>query len=170
MRKIFVWILVFAAIAGSTGCSTMQKKFTRQKKEPKHTPATVFIDPTGPYQKKYSNDYYYKTHFTFWTSWHGELMSNLDGNQKKMRRCAEEAWNHLTEMNKYLNEEKQAQLKPIKDDFEKIYQKIERGNFRKSDVPTFRAELEKIGRLVANDFYFNKVQDSLVADKVDLGS
>ena len=166
-RYLCLGLLLVMAVCGA-GCSTIQKKFTRKPKEG-YKASTVYIEEKGPYQKQFSNEYYYKTHYTFWTSWHGELLDNLDGNQKKMLRAAQEAWNHLTEINRYLKPEKQAQLEPIKNDFEKIYRKIEKGSFRPSDKPMFRSDLEKIGRQIANDFYFDKVKDSLVTDTVDLG-
>ena len=169
-KKIWPVLLAAVFVIHGTGCETVQKKFTRKPKEPRHKPATVYIDQGGPYQKKYSNEYYYKTHFTFWTSWHEELLGDLDGNQKKMQRSAGETWNHLTEMSKYLRPEKQTELKPLMDDFEKIYRKIEKGNFRASDQPMFRSELEKIGRIIASNFYYDKVKDSLIPDAVDLGS
>lgn len=167
-RKIgFVLLLVFLS---SVGCATVQKKFTRKKKEPAHKPAAVYIEQEGSYQKKYSNEYYYKTHFTFWTSWHEELLGDLDGNQKKMQRSSEEAWNHLVEMSKYLKPEKRAELAPLKVDFEKIYQKIKKGNFRPSDKPLLRTELERIGRIIASNFYYNKIKDNLTPDTVSLES
>ena len=170
MKKMFWFVVLAVSVLGATGCSTVQKKFTRKPKGPAHQAAAVYLQEEGPYQKKYSNEYYYKTHFTFWNSFHQDMLEDLDGNEKKLRRSAEEAWNHLTSMGEYLNEEKRAQLEPLKDNFNKIYQRIERGNFSKNEVPLFRSELEKIGRIIAANFYYDKVKESLVPDKVDLGS
>ena len=169
MKKRIGLILLLVFVS-SVGCSTVQKKFTRKKKEPAYKPAAVYLDQAAPYQKKYSNEYYYKTHFTFWKSWNEELIGNLDGNQKKMQRSAEEAWKHLTELSKYLKPEKQAELGPLMGDFESIYRKIEKGNFRKSDQPMFRSELEKIGRLIAGNFYYGKIKESVLPDAVELGN
>ena len=165
--KIFI---LFIMTVHWVGCSTLQKKFTRKKKEPAHSAAAVYLEDPGPIQKKFSNEYYYKTHFTFWTSWHDEMLGNLDGNQKKLQRASEEAWNHLTEVDKLLGQQKETELLPLKNEFEKIYLKIEKGNFRPSDVPMFRTDLERIGRLIASNFYYDKVKDFLVPDKVDLGN
>ena len=165
-RKVVRVCVLFMITVHWVGCASVQKKFTRKLKAPEHNAAAVYIEDQGPYQKKFSNEYYYKTHFTFWSSWHEELLGDLDGNQKKMQRSAQETWNHLTEMNKYLKPEKQIELKPLMDDYEKIYQKIEKGNFRPSDKATFYSELEKIGRIIAGNFYYNKVKDSLVPDSV----
>jgi hypothetical protein len=150
-----------------SGCASVQKKFTRKKKE-KRTPNAIFIDE-GPYQKQFSNEYYYKNHYTMWKSWHDELLGQLGGNRKKVERCAQEAYNHLSDMANYLQPEKRAELKPLVEDLSRLVTKIESGSYSDSDEGGMRSELEKIKRLVANDFYYNKVKDSLLADEIDLG-
>lgn len=165
MRKALY--LVLAAAVMASGCSSVQKKFTRKKKE-KRVSKAIFIDQ-GPYQKQFSNEYYYKNHYTMWKSWHGELITQLDGNRKKTQRCADEAYNHLSDMANYLQPEKRAELKPIVDDLSRIVKKIDGGNYSDSDLGGMRTELEKIRRLVANDFYYSKVKDQVIPDAVDLG-
>jgi hypothetical protein len=159
--------VVLACVILVSGCASAQKKFTRKKKE-KRVPTAIFIDE-GPYQKQFSNEYYYQNHYTLWKSWHDELLSQLGGNQKKVKRCANEAYNHLSDLGNYLKPEKRAELKPLVDDLAKIVQRIENANYSKSDEGGMRVELEKIRRLVANDFYYNKVKEHVLPDNVDLG-
>jgi uncharacterized protein YceK len=167
--KKSVWAVLFVfLILNLAGCATVQKKFTRKKKE-KYQPAVIYLEETT-YQKKFSNDYYYKTHYTMWRTWHDELIKQLGGNSKKLSRCAQETYNHLVEMNRYLNPDKQAQLKPILDSVSQITRKIDAGNVSSAEIGTVRAELEKERRLIANDFYYDKVKDALVPDVVDLGA
>ncbi len=159
-------------VMGTAGCASVsgiEKKFVRKKKTPAHIPAAVYIDQ-GPYQKKYSSEYYYKTHFTLWKSWQGELLNNLGGNQKKVNRCAEEALNQLEEMSRCLVPAKQEELKPILDSLKEITEKIENGGISKSQEAGSREELEKIKRIVSNNFYYDKVKNDLVPDTVDLGA
>ena len=167
MKKGVLYVLMLTLILNLAGCATVQKKFTRKKKE-KYQPSVIFLEETT-YQKKYSNDYYYKTHYTMWRTWHDELIQQLGGNAKKLRRCAQETYNHLTEMNRYLNAQKQAALGPWLEDMKKITDKIENNSYSESEEPGMKTDLEKIKRVVSAGFYYDKVKDSLLADKVDLG-
>ena len=169
MRKYFSYLLVFFLLVEAAGCASVEKKFIRKKKTPAHIPATVYIEQ-APYQKKFSNEYYYKTHFTLWKSLQDELLNNLGGNQKKVQRCAEEALSQLTEMSRYLVPAKQEELKPNLESLRKIADKIGSGDLSKSAEADARSELEKIKRIVSNNFYFDKVKKDLVPDTVDLGT
>ena len=162
--KIIAALLVAFQVAG---CATVQKKFTRKSKEPAYTPKALYFEE-GTYQKKFSNDYYYKTHFTMWRSWHSELMDQLGGNNKKVSRCAQETLSHLSEMRRYLVPEKQAELDPIIADFSKVEQKVERG-VSDAEMGSVKVELERLQRAVNSNFYYEKVKSSLAADSVDLG-
>ena len=169
MRKKILFFLVFVLVLNAAGCATVQKKFTRKKKTPSHIPSVIYLE-SGPYQKKYSNEYYYKTHFTMWKSWQDELLIQLGGNGKKVSRCAQEATSHLTEMSRYLTPEKQALLKGQIDSLSQIMKKMEEQSFSRSDQVNLQTELEKIRRFVANNFYYEKVKNDLLPDTVDLSS
>ena len=168
MRKKIIYGLLILTVLGSAGCETLPKKFIRKKKAPKHVASVVYLDE-GPYEKQFSNEYYYKNHYTLWKTWHDDVLKNLTGNSKKLQRAAEEAYSHLEQMGNYLKPEKQASLKPMVDTLGSYRQKFDRGAFTPSDAGNARSELEKVKRLVANDFYFDKVKGDVLPDKVDLG-
>jgi hypothetical protein len=169
MRKKLAAGLAVFLMLGLAGCESLPKKFIRKKKEPKHKAATVFLDE-GEYQKQFSNEYYYKTHYTFWKTWHDDMLANLTGNSKKLRRAAQESYSHLEQMSKYLNAERQASLKPHLDAIAGYRAKFEQGNYSKSSLMAMRTDVERTKRLVANDFYFDKVKADILPDVVDLGS
>ena len=73
-------------------------------------------------------------------------------------------------MNRYLVPEKQAELKPLIDSLTTLVRKLDNGVYSDSELGTFRVELEKIQRLVGNNYYYDKVKSSLIADTVDLGA
>ncbi|OGW82562.1 MAG: hypothetical protein A3C47_04325 [Omnitrophica bacterium RIFCSPHIGHO2_02_FULL_51_18] len=169
MKRFLTYFFILTLAMDLAGCATVQRKFTRKKKEPKHIAAAVYLEE-GPYQKKYSNDYYYKTHFTLWKSWHDELVNQLGGNSKKVARCAQETYGQLTELNRYLIPETQAELKPYLDSLTKIAKRLEEGTITSSEEGGVRVELEKIKRIVSNNFYYDKVKNKLVPEIVDLGT
>jgi hypothetical protein len=150
------------------GCSSLPKKFIRKKPAPEHTPAVVYLEQ-GPYQKKFSNEYYYKTHYTLWKTWQDEILDNLGGNSKKLQRSAEEAYNHLSSMSQYLKPESQAKLAPLVVEQLKLMGRFQDANYSKSEEASMKSDLERLKRLVANDFYYDKVKDDILPEKVDLG-
>ena len=168
-RKLAAGFFLFLAL-GLTGCATLpsslQRKFTRKKKEPLHRTSTVYLDQ-GPQQKQFSNEYYYKTHFTFWKTWHDDLLASLDGNSKKLKRASEEAYSHLEQMSRYLKPEKQAELKPLLEELGLYRKKFSHGDY--ASAGSIRPDLERLKRLVSNDFYFEKVKEDVLPDVVDLG-
>ncbi len=169
MKKWVGFFLVLVTAISVVGCASVQKKFTRKKKEPSHIPAVVYLQE-GPYQKKYSNVYYYKTHFTFWKSEQDDLIDQLGGNGKKVSHAATEALSNLQEMKTYLTPAKQEELQPQMDALTKITERIEAGGYSDSEVGSVRVELEKIRRIVSNNFYYDKVKNDLLPESVDLGS
>ena len=170
MRNKAVSLLLLAAlIFPLAGCSTVQKKFTRKKKEPKYIPAAIYLEE-GPYQKKYSNVYYYKSHYMLWKTWQEDLIKVIGGNRKKIRRCAEEALSHLTQMRNCLVPEKQKELDLLVKEMTGYVAKIEAGAYSRSEEAGIRTELQKIKRLVDNDFYYDKVADQILPDNVSLSA
>lgn len=166
MKKRF-WVMVALCLALTTGCATVQKKFTRKKKTPKHIPAVIYMEEPGAFQKKYSNDYYYRTHYTLWKSWHDDLMKQLGGNRKKTARNAQEALNHLLDLPELLQEDKRKGLEDEIVRLRGLVQKIETG-YIDSEAGPVRVELEGIRRRISNDYYYEKIKDSLLADEVGL--
>ena len=168
MRKKFLyWILVFLALQAS-GCATLPKKFIRKKPKPEHTPAVVYLEQ-GPYQKKFSNEYYYKEHYTLWKTWQNETLDDLGNNSKRLRRSSQEAYSHLEQMGKYLQPEKQTQLKPVLDEMGRFMDKFQANNYSTSEEAAMRTDLERIKRSIMRDFYYEKVKSDLLPDNVDLG-
>ncbi len=170
MKKQFIGFMIMIFTMQLVGCASVQRKFIRKKKEPQHVHAAIYYEPVG-YQKKFSNAYYYKTHFMFWRSWQADLIEDLkSGNQKRMNRSAQESFSHLTQMNQYLKPEKQTELKPMIDSLADAKQKIEGGRVSSSSESILRGDLEKIRRVVSNDFYYDKVKEDVLPDNVDLGN
>ena len=163
------YIAVITLALQLIGCASLQKKFTRKPKEPLHRPVVIALDQ-GAYQKPYSNDYYYKTHYTFWHTWHDELLNELGGNSKRVEHAAEEAFSNLQSMNNYLTGDKKTQLALVIDSYSAALRKIDNGRIVSGEEGSVKSELERISRTVASNFYYDKVKDSLLPDTVDLGN
>lgn len=164
-KTLFIYVLPVIVLTQLVGCATVQKKFTRKKKEPAHVTSTIYVDK-GPYQKKFSNSYYYTTHYTQWQAWHGELIDELNGNRKRATHSAQEAQNHLSAMLGYLKPEKQLTLKPELDSLSSIVHRMELGTLTSSEMGGIRVELEGIKRRVEGGFYHSKIKDDILPDEV----
>ncbi len=167
MRNKWHVVMIFFLILSLSGCETLPKKFIRKKPKPEHTPSVVYIEQ-GPYQKKFSNEYYYKTHFTLWKTWQDEILSNLGGNSKKVTRAMEEGYSHLDQMNRYLKPGKQTELKPLLDETKQTMDKYKSGNDSRSAVLSMKSDFERLKRLISNDFYYDKVKADILPESVDL--
>ena len=165
-KTVMAWLLV--AAMGLSGCESLPKKFIRKPKEPLHRPAAVYLDE-GPYQKQFSNEYYYKTHFTFWRTWHDDMLDNLTGNSKKLERTAEESYSHLEQMSRYLKPERKAQLDPLVAEMDRYRKRFRDNAPSRTEAAGMRTDLERVRRLVSNDFYYDKVKADVLPDAVDLG-
>ena len=169
MKKKWVYGLLFAATLHLSGCSSLPKKFIRQKPKPAHTPAVVYIEQ-GPTQKKFSNEYYYKMHYSLWNIWQSEVLDNLGGNNKKLQRSSEEAYSHLDQMAKYLKPEKREHLQGLTADYKVFVDAFEKGSYPRSEVAGMKSDLERIKRQVGRDFYYEKAKEEILPDDVDLGA
>ena len=168
MKRFFYLLLAAIFLVSAAGCSSLPKKFIRKKKEPAHVAKTIYTEE-GPYQKQYSNDYYYKTHFTYWQTWHSELINELGGNSQRVARSAQESLSHLTEMKKYLKPERAAELDPQVQEMAGIAGRIESGYYSSSSSQAgLHSDLERIQRAVNNNFYFDKVKGDLISETVEL--
>ncbi len=168
MKRSTAFILLVLMMASLSGCETVQRKFTRKPKQPKHVASSIYFDE-GAYVKKYSNAYYYKTHFTLWRSWHDEVLNNLTGNGKKVARAAQESVGNLQQMQQYLKPQKSQELGVIINDMAEVVKKLD-DTGRTSQAGPLRTELSRIRRAIDNNFYYDKVKGDLLADNVDLGN
>ena len=102
MRKISVFVMVFFIAVTLAGCDSLQRKFTRKKKETKPVPRLYQLKK---YDVKPSTELYSK-HYAYWQSWMSELIQDLGGNHKKDVRCIDEALSQLSDMRNILVQEK----------------------------------------------------------------
>jgi C-terminal processing protease CtpA/Prc len=165
-RRLLVFFLLTVFFITSMGCTTLQKKFTRNKKRPPIKPQ-VFTQKD--YKRAYSNKYYYTSHFVYWSSWHDELMTYLgnEKNRKRQKRAFDEILGHLDEMRRYLKEEKAAELQTSIDDIKLAQERYASSTNPKADT-AIRLGLERAGRRIAGRFPYDKIKDHILPDEIDL--
>ena len=157
MKKALSIILIFFLLLNITGCESLRKKFTRKKKETVKMP---HIYQVRKYEKKPSPELYQK-HYVYWTSWQTELISVLGENQKKDRRCIEEAVGQLCDMQNILVPEKGQELAPHIEKMMSVKDTIFNEELTQANKDYVLRTLEREDRLIKKDFSPGKVKNYL---------
>ena len=157
MKKALSIILIFFLLLNITGCESLRKKFTRKKKETVKMP---HIYQVRKYEKKPSPELYQK-HYVYWTSWQTELISVLGENQKKDRRCIEEAVGQLCDMQNILVPEKGQELAPHIEKMMSVKDTIFNEELTQANRDYVLRTLEREDRLIKKDFSPGKVKNYL---------
>ena len=112
-KKILSVLLFCFLLLDILGCEAFTRKFTRK---PKKTDAAIELvlapeEYKGPNMTK---EEIYRQHYTYWNSWHGELINMLTqkASLKKKVDCAQEAIKQLVNMKMMLVEDAQKNIDP----------------------------------------------------------
>ena len=159
MRQTLDADLILTTAFTLSRCASAKKKFVRKQKEQVIRPV-VYTEETTV--REYTNKYYYQQHFTYWKTWHEELMNYLGRNSKRESRSMNELLSNLVDMRNLLNEPKRSELDVHIQELEKISKSLEEGR----RGINLRMELEKRKRLIASDFHYDKVRESVIADEI----
>lgn len=159
MKKFIAAALVASTAFAFTGCATAKKKFVRKQKEQIIRPV-VYTEETTV--REYTNKYYYQQHFTYWKTWHEELLNYLGRNSKRESRSISEMLSNLVDMRDLLNDPERSALDVHIQEIEKISQSLEDG----VRGVTLRSRIEKLKSMIASDFYYEKVKNSVIPDDI----
>ncbi len=158
----FSIILILVFFMSLTGCSGLQRKFSRKKrKEERPTPVITTYD----YAKDLRVEELYKKHFLYWKTWHNELIDRIDGAYKKRVECYDNALMHLEEMQKYLGESKALEIKPFTEKIKAIDPDIRKKKLSKGKKLKMLRMLEMTKRQVGKRFSYPNVKDNLELKK-----
>ena len=157
MKRPIAVLVALVLILSLSGCDALQKKFTRKKKAAIKMPRFYQL---RKYEKKPSPELY-KKHFGYWESWQGTLIVVLSQNNKKDKRCIEEAIGQLKDMQYILVSEKGEEMQPHIETMERARNIIFKGDLSFANKDTVRMTLEKEDRVIKRDFSYSKVRNFL---------
>lgn len=157
MRKTIAFILAFSLLLNLTGCEAVRKKFTRKKKEAVKMPR---IYQLKKYEKMPTPELY-KKHYSYWASWHSELIKVLGQSHKKDMRCIEEIIGNLRDMQNVLIPEKGDKLAPHIDKLAKLKDMIFNKDLSDANKDYVRMTLEREERIIKREFSYSKVKNYL---------
>lgn len=148
MKKIFVVAMIICIAVNLAGCDSLQRKFTRKKKDTKPIPRLYQIKK---YDIKPSAGLYSK-HYSYWQSWMSELIQDLGENHKKDVRCVEEALSQLNDMRNILVTEKADGLSKHIKRIEEARDVIVREQLTQYNRSWVMTTLEREDRTIKRDF------------------
>ena len=155
MRKAISGLIIFFLLLNLAGCDSIQKKFTRKKKEPVKAPR---LYQEKKYEKKPTPELY-KKHFSYWVSWQSELISLLGQNHKKDARCIEEIVGNLKDMQNILVPEKGVEMESHIEKLEKVKNIILNEDLSQANKVYVMATLEREDRAIKREFKYSKVKN-----------
>lgn len=157
MRKLSVFAMVFFLAVTLTGCDSLQRKFTRKKKETKPIPRLYQLKK---YDVKPSAELYSK-HYAYWQSWMSELIQDLGDNHKKDVRCIDEALSQLHDMRNILVQEKADALTKHIRRIEEAREIIIKEGLSQYNRNQIMLTLEREDRTVKSEFAVARIKDHI---------
>ncbi len=157
MRKLSVFAMVFFLAVTLTGCDSLQRKFTRKKKETKPIPRLYQLKK---YDVKPSAELYSK-HYAYWQSWMSELIQDLGDNHKKDVRCIDEALSQLHDMRNILVQEKADALTKHIRRIEEAGEIIIKEGLSQYNRNQIMLTLEREDRTVKSEFAVARIKDHI---------
>lgn len=161
MKKTISIALVFILLVGLTGCEAVQRKFTRKKK---HEPIKPRFYQEGVSETR-PNLELYMMHYTYWKTWHEDLVANVGVNAKRDAMACGEAIGNLLDMKKRLTQEKADELDRYIGEIKKITNEVEKGGLSDMRAGFIKQKLDKLRARIVRRFYYKKVREYIKPDK-----
>jgi len=141
-----------------SGCSTdWQRKFIRKKAEkPKEAQFAVESFKSRPYEDLY------KEHFNYWKNWHRQLIQDLGSNRKREIQDVREARRHLAGLDKYLVDEKAAEVPVLVERFDELTQPVIDAKLSAINRNLLGRRLEALKLEIERTLHYEKMQDYLL--------
>ncbi|NQU19531.1 hypothetical protein HQ550_05220 [bacterium] len=164
MFKIrFVIFVLVTLIFVSFGCESFRKKFIRKPKDrPKEEEMVIF--PKDYSKQQLPSDEAYMQYYTYWKSWHNELISHLvkGGSKKKIISCFEQTILNLNRMKDILaSNEKVVFLDEYIAKILSLDEEVKAKSLVMISMSQLRNQSERLLRAIERDFAFSKVKDDL---------
>ncbi len=161
-KKIISLILIFCIFSTLGGCEAFRRKFVRKKKTPDE-PIEMILEPQAYPDVPVVSEAMYREYFTFWKSWHTELISFLEkgANVKKQKECIQEAVMNLTKLSQLLQEELSNKLIRYIKELQGIKSQIDTGNLSSDTTNILRRKLEDLKFRIDKEFVYSKVKDNI---------
>ncbi len=128
-RNLIVVISIVMVTALLGGCSTLKKKFVRQKKKTAESEKIIpVLNPIEYEPKVVSAEERYRYHYSMWQVWHRDLINAIVEKRsgKKQKYLITQCAAQLTEMKGWIDTSKQTELQMFITNLQNIEQAYQR--------------------------------------------
>lgn len=157
--------LIIVLIANICGCAELRKKFVRKKKPRKEEVSFYRVQeykPRPPHER-------YQDHYVLWHNWQLDLERMEGTSHLRDIRSLNESLRHLTAMRDLLEDEKAKGLDIQIKYTEGLREKLKKTKKDIAKDPHSRKLIERIGRIVVNNFSYNRMKDYIKSDNSEMG-
>jgi hypothetical protein len=154
VKKYLKIALIIVLIANLSGCAELRRKLIKKKKSRKEEISFYRVEEykTKPLAERYDE------HYMLWHNWHLDLLRMEGTSHLRDLRAANEVLRHLTEMRDLLEQEKASELNVQIEQMEGVIAKLKREKRDVAEDVRSRRLLEKIERIIINDFTYNRIK------------
>ncbi len=161
-RRLEGLFLIFVFVLGFSGCAQLKEKFIPKPKEEDIKTQTYYQVRT--YDVHPSIELYTKR-YTFWKTWHGELLEVLsDGSHKKKIVAVEQSVSNLMDMQRMLIDGEAEKLQGPLDEMIEIEGIIKKERVTHGNAVRLRKRLESLHGEIRRGFTYNKMKGSIRDD------
>lgn len=158
--------LVFVLITNICGCAELRRKFIRKRK-PKKEEFSFYrpeeYKPKPPHER-------YQDCYILWRNWQLDLERTEGTSHLRDITALNESLRHLTAMRDLLVDEKAEELDVQIKHLESLLEKLKK---TKRDIvkdPHSRKLAERTGRVIVNNFSYNRMKDYIKSDNAELNT
>jgi hypothetical protein len=160
-RACVVSAVLLCVALSMCGCEAFARKFTRKQKKKEQPVESMVLSPEVYPDSQASKQDSYRQYFTFWSSWHDELIDNLSETSPSVRRqmdSVQEAINSLEEMKKLLQADRQTLVDPYLSSMAALKSAISQDLYA-NNIWSNRSEAEKLKRQISRALQYSQVKD-----------
>jgi len=149
-KRVVVLFLTIMLIISGCG-PVFGKKFIRKKKAKDEAPPQPIFQ-TRDYDEVRSNEWWYRLHYSYWWTWHKELVEHLGENPKRDALSSKGLLEELGKMKERLKDDKAASLGAHIDALKAVTDYIAGDGLEGSGLERARRKLEKEMRAIRKEF------------------
>ncbi len=161
-RNSFLLLSAYCfVLIASTGCESLQKKFTRKPKtSTRPTPIISFQD----YTRAITPLDRYRKHYVLFEYWNAELLQALGEstpNLKRLKKASGESLSELKTVQGLLVDEMTTSLQRVIDERAHLDTQLQHESVTTFQYPVMRHVLEAQARQISRELFWRKIEDRL---------
>ncbi len=155
--------LVVVLLAGTTGCETVKRKFTRKPKTTQGPEPIFTLDEE--YRPEFPPDVRYQAHFAYWKAAHDDLLEGL-GQATRLRRerATRQAIKELRAMQALLQGPPADGLGRFIAEMERLAQRLDDPVLDAPRLSVMRSSIESLYRRIDSGYDFHRVKAHLKSE------